>query len=121
MMASARAPEYRKKIRDQREWRSTSQASNSTMDVAGICRLRREISAAWRRAERGEGGGKAEGSGGFIGAALVDNQGVGNARGNYSGDVTGRGEGEGGSGGDDRWVPPVGERKRERGYRFGLG
>jgi hypothetical protein len=67
------------------------------------------------RAERGEGGGKAEGSGGFIGAALVAIQRVGNARGNYSGDVTGRGREGGGNGGDDRWVPPVGEGKRERG------
>jgi hypothetical protein len=64
------------------------------------------------RAERGEGGGKAEGSGGFIGAALVAIQRVGNARGNYSGDVTGRGREGGGNGGDDRWVPPVGEGKR---------
>jgi hypothetical protein len=31
--------------------------------------------------------------------------------------------GEGGNGGSDdadRWVPPVGEGKRERGYRFGF-
>jgi hypothetical protein len=48
----------------------------------------------WGTIRRGKGGGKAEGSGGFIGEALVDNQGVGNARGNDSGDVTGRGEGE---------------------------
>jgi hypothetical protein len=32
-----------------------------------------------------------EGSEGFIRAALVDNQGVGNVRGSNSGDVTGRG------------------------------
>jgi hypothetical protein len=34
---------------------------------------------------------------------------VGNARGSYSGDVTGRGREGGGNDGDDRWVPPVGE------------
>jgi hypothetical protein len=66
MVASVRAPKYGKKIRDQREWRSTSQTSISTMDVAGICRLRREISAAWRRAERGKGGGKAERATGYL-------------------------------------------------------
>jgi hypothetical protein len=63
MVASARAPEYRKKIRDQREWRSTSQTSNSTMGVAGICRLRREISAAWRLRLRRERRGKGRGVG----------------------------------------------------------
>jgi hypothetical protein len=34
---------------------------------------------------------------------------VGNARGSYSGDVTGSGRERGGNDGDDRWVPPVGE------------
>jgi hypothetical protein len=43
--------------------------------------------------ERGEW--RERGSGGFIGAALVVIQGVGNARGSNSGDVTGRGR-EGG-------------------------
>jgi hypothetical protein len=73
-----------------------------------------------RRVEREEGGGKAEGVVGFIGAALVDNQGVGNARGSYSGDVTGRGEGEvvmevmtGGSHLSAR-------EERRLGYRFGF-
>jgi hypothetical protein len=60
-----------------------------------------------------------EGSGGFIGAALVAIQGVGNARGSNSGDVTGRGREGSGNGGDDRWVPPVGEEGSELGYRFG--
>jgi hypothetical protein len=61
-----------------------------------------------------------EGSGGFIGAALVAIQGVGNARGSNSGDVTGRGRERSGNGGDDRWVPPVGEEGSELGYRFGF-
>jgi hypothetical protein len=29
--------------------------------------------------------------------------------------------GNGGGDGADRWVPPVGEGKREREYRFGIG
>jgi hypothetical protein len=65
-----------------------------TGDVRRDCGVRRSISAALGHDSEREVGGKAEGSGGFIGAALVDNQGVGNARGNDSGDVTGRGEGE---------------------------
>ena len=72
-----------------------------------------------RRAERGEGGGKAEGSGGFIGAALVANQGVGNARGSNSGDVTGRGRERGGGGDDDRWGPHVSEEGSELGTGSG--
>jgi hypothetical protein len=69
----------------------------------------------------GKEGGKAEGSGGFIGAALVDNQGVGNARGVTPATLLGEGEGEvvmgvmtGGS--------HLSAREREKGvYRFGLG
>jgi hypothetical protein len=71
-----------------------------------------------RLLRRGEGGAR-EGRGGFIGAALVDNQGVGNVRGSNSGDVTGRGREGSGNDGDDRWVPPVGERERERGTGSG--
>jgi hypothetical protein len=60
------------------------------------------------------------GSGGFIGAALVAIQRVGNARGSNSGDVTGRGERERSGGGDDRWGPAVGERGGELGTGSGI-
>jgi hypothetical protein len=45
MVASVRAPEDRKKIRDQREWRSTSQTSKSTEYANDLYGFRWAISA----------------------------------------------------------------------------
>jgi hypothetical protein len=51
MVASVRAPEDRKKIRDQREWRSTSQTSESMEYADGLRGFRRVISSALRQCD----------------------------------------------------------------------
>jgi hypothetical protein len=60
-----------RKVRRGEGVRGSPSSADFTADARRDCGVRRSNSAALGRAERGEGGGMAEGSGGFIGAALV--------------------------------------------------
>jgi hypothetical protein len=53
---------------NRRGWRGSGSLVLAESRNSGdeVCRLRREISAAWRRAEQGKGGGKAEGVTGYL-------------------------------------------------------
>jgi hypothetical protein len=60
-----------------------------------------------------------EGEWGLYRGGIGGHQRVGNARGSYSGDVTGRGRERGGGGDDDRWGPHVSEEGSELGTGSG--